>query len=323
MDLQKQSILVISPQFVGDCMLSMPFFKNLRKSFPDAQIDAITKNAGIEVLKPCPYIDTVYDLQALDLRLLKKQNYQKAYIIKRSFSSAWLAFRLGIKDRIGFSGQFRDFLLTNPVFYRKNGKHEMDCFLDVLRADYLEITEYEPEYFVSEDEKASVSQKLAQGKKALIVGCASTPVKQWREDYFRDIIDFLVEKGYKIYFAGVKSERRYYNEITYGRPFASNTVNLCGELSLAQTVALISEMDLVFGIDSGFCHTASILGRKTLAMYGCMSLSQWKLVGKNSISLSLKLPCSPCNSPETCKKDYACMQGITPDLVIEKLEKLM
>lgn len=310
-----EKILVIAPQFLGDGILSVPFFRNLRLHYKDAQIDAITKNAGKLVLEKVPYINNVYDLKTIKKKFIKEQKYSKVYILKRSLSALMLVLGCGIKHKIGFSGQFRKPFLTKPVKYIANKKHELECFFDVLKADNIEIVNDKLEYFVQQQANESVQKHLPEGKKALLVACASTKVKEWPQDNFAKVAESLKSQGYSIYFLGLKSEKEYCDAIAQGE----GVYNLCGELSFDESVALVKNMDLAIGIDSGFCHLASAFGIKTLTLFGPMSTVQWGLLGDNSENLCVGLTCSPCKKPKKCKINYECMQKITPEDVISRL----
>ena len=311
----KEKILVIAPQFLGDGILSVPFFRNLRLHYKDVQIDAITKNAGKLVLEKVPYINNVYDLKTIKKEFIKKQKYSKVYILKRSLSALMLVLGCEIKQKIGFSGQFRKPFLSKPVKYIPNKKHELECFFDILKSDDIEIVDDRLEYFVQENANETIQKYLLEGKKALIVACASTKVKEWSQENFAKVAESLKEKGYSIYFVGLKSEKAYCEGIAQG----DGVYNLCGELSFDENVALVKNMDLAVGIDSGFCHLASAFGVKTLTLFGPMSALQWGLLGEKSQNFSLNLPCSPCKKPSKCKKGFECIQKITPEDVISKI----
>jgi len=116
---KKLKILVIRYRFIGDTILSVPFLRNLRQAYPDAQIDMLVTQSSVGVIAGCPYVDNfVYiDIEnehryenVLDMRnsffdylkAIRKTKYDKAYILKRSLTSALIAFFGGIKERIGF-----------------------------------------------------------------------------------------------------------------------------------------------------------------------------------------------------------------------------
>src|SRR5690606_26303279 len=63
-----------------------------------------------------------------------------AFVLKRSFSAALLAWLAGIPERIGFDTEGRGLLLTRRVRYDRE-KPEADCFLDVLRAANMPVAD--------------------------------------------------------------------------------------------------------------------------------------------------------------------------------------
>lgn len=306
-----KNILVIAPQYVGDSILVIPFLRELRKNFKNAQIDIVTKNAGQLVLEKCPYINNVYVESKLE-----KNFYDKAYVLKRSLSAALLCKKLKIKETIGFDGQFRELFLKKLVKYKAWGKHELEHFFDVLKADNINVENADLEYWIDENSLKKVRKVFTNEKKALIVTSSSTHVKNWSIDKFNSIIEYLNGNNYDCFIVGLSSEKDY-NQAFIGAK------NLCGELSFDEISALISQMDLVFGIDSGFCHLASAFNKKTIALFGPTSKTQWGLRGKNSLSLSLDLDCAPCKRAKKCKKGFKCLKDISAEFAISKIEKFV
>lgn len=129
-----------------------------------------------EIIDKCPYVDNFlyfdttrkhrYENSNQEkknfryyVKLLREKKYDKAYVLKRSFSSAFLAFCAGIPERIGFDTECRGFLLTKRVKY-DNSKHEIDCFLDVLKADGVKECDNYLENWIEPEEEAKVRDYL-------------------------------------------------------------------------------------------------------------------------------------------------------------------
>lgn len=74
-------------------------------------------------------------------------------------SSAFLAFAAGIKQRIGFNTECRSFLLTKSVPYIED-RHEIECFLDVLRADKIMPKDNYLENWVTQQETEQVKAEM-------------------------------------------------------------------------------------------------------------------------------------------------------------------
>ncbi len=316
-----KNILVIAPNFIGDSVLAIPFLRELKKHVGRCNIDIITKNAGVLMYKNCPYVKNIYDSRKLNITELRKNKYEKAYLLKRSLSSALLTFRLGIKNVVGFGGQFRNLFLSNVVDYDKTEKkHELEHFMDILSNDYVEINNKSLEFYVNEHACDVIKQYLNPKKRVLIVAKSSTQVKDWTVENFSKIVDYFTSQDYAVYFVGLESEKQYCGDIIIGAA-DGEIKNLCGKLNFDEVIALISKMDVVFGVDSGFGHVASALGKKVITLFGPTSVSQWAPINADIISLNLN--CSPCKHPKKCKKNYECMKNITPDMVIEQLQKLL
>lgn len=304
-----KKILVVAPQYVGDTILVIPFLRELRKNFSESTIDVVTKNAGKLVLSECLYIDNIYSKEDL-----KPNFYDKAYVLKRSLSAGLLVRRLKIKDTIGFGGQFREFILKKCVKYKPHEKHELEHFSDVLIADGIDITDETLEYWTKDEDVQNVQKYFTENKKkALIVTQSSTYVKNWTVDGFQDVINFLNDNNFECFIVGTEKEKDFNEQF-------KNVKNLCGDLKFSEISALISQMDLVFGIDSGFCHMGTAFNKKVVALFGSTSLTQWGLRGENSHTLSLNLKCSPCRKAKKCKNNFKCMKDFSSKFVINYLK---
>ena len=304
-----KKILVVAPQYVGDTILVIPFLRELRKNFPEAIIDVTTKNAGKLVLSACPYINNIYSKEEL-----KPNFYDKAYVLKRSLSAGLLVKKLKIKDTIGFGGQLREFILKKCVRYKKHEKHELEHFSDVLIADGINVTDEHLEYWTKEEDIQNVQKYFTENKKrALIVTQSSTYVKDWTVDGFKEVIKLLNDNNYECFIVGTEKEKAFSDQFTEAK-------NLCGELKFSEISALISQIDIVFGIDSGFCHMGTAFDKKVVALFGSTSLTQWGLRGENSHTLSLNLKCSPCKKAKKCKNNFRCMKDFSSEFVVNYLK---
>ena len=54
-----ERILVVGNGFLGDTVLGIPFFRNLRRRFPAAVIDVLLEPAAAAVIAHCPYPDEI------------------------------------------------------------------------------------------------------------------------------------------------------------------------------------------------------------------------------------------------------------------------
>lgn len=342
-----KKILVVRYRFIGDTLLTVPFLRNLRAANPEAQIDMLVAPKSGEVIENCPYVnnfiyfDTTrkhkYENSTEErktffsyVKLLKKQKYDKAYVLKRSLSSALLVFLAGIRERIGFDTEGRGFLLTKRVKYSKE-KHEVECFLDVLRADGIQVNDNYLENWVQEAASVRVSSLLDVSAKAgrpkvIVHATATNDGKLWPKENFAKIIQYLSnEKNAQVIYTGTDFDRKSYEKIEslIGQELKVKPINLCGELTLQESLALIGQADLLIGNDSGNLHMASSVGTKVIGIYGPMPFDKWYALGENNILLKADLPCMPCSLKKKCDKDKDCLRKITVNKVIEAIDSLI
>ena len=328
-----KKILVVRYRFIGDMILTIPFLRNLRYTYPDAQIDMLVAPNSGEVIENCPYVNNFIYFDTTRKHKyengkgkkksflhyvfqLRKEKYDKAYVLKRSLSRALLCYLAGIKERIGYNTENRGFLLTKKVKY-DNLKHESLCFLDVLEAEGHNVKDFYLENWV-QDENYKKVQKLFEDNniknnrtKAVVNVTATTDKKVWDINNFAQIIEYLSnEKGVQVIYIGAPSDKKIYENIKFNKELKIRPVNLCGEVSLKDSLAIFKEVDFIVGNDSGNLHMASSVGTKVIGLYGPMPFEKWKALGEGNILLKADLPCMPCSLHGQCKNNKACMQAI-------------
>ena len=340
-----KKILVIRYRFIGDTVLTIPFLRNLRAAYPDARIDMLVGPISGDILLNCPYIDNLITFDTTRkhkyenskekrksffsyVKLLKKTGYDKAYILKRSFSSAALAFLAGIPERIGFDTEYRGIFLTKRIKYVEN-RHEVECFLDVLRMDNIPVNDSYLENWLSKESKSKISrilQEEAASQKVLIHATSGNKNKQWNPQNFAKVVEYLSNKnGLQVFYTGTKSDKEAYDEIHshINQKLRIEPINLCGKLSIQDSMALISEMNFVLGVDSGTLHLAASLNIPVIGIYGPMNPIKWQAWGNNHIALYSTINCVPCGLKKPCPREIACLKEISPDMVIKECDKLI
>ncbi len=344
---KKIKILVVRYRFIGDTLLTVPFLRNLRAFYPDAQIDMLVTHSSVGVIENCPYVDNFiyfdasnshtyedtskYNNTTIDcIRLLKRNRYDKAYLLKRSLTSALIVFWAGVKERIGFNTECRGMLLTKKVPYRDD-THEVESFLNILRADDIPVQDNYLEEWVDTDttqfaKDLCKKHNIVDKKKVIIHATSGNTAKQWDLSYWSEVIKFVSNtKNAQIMFLGAKCDKLIYEKILKLIDIKLNIepINLCGELTLKQSVAMIKEADLLIGCDSGNLHIAAAVKTPVIGIYGPMSSKKWGAVGENNVLLQSDLPCVPCSLKHKCRNNFACLKTITPEMVINAAKNLI
>jgi heptosyltransferase II len=113
-------ILVRSVNWLGDAVMSTPALLRLREACPDAFIALLTPLKLADLWQNHPAADAVLTFAQEETafavaRRLRSEGFQVALVLPNSFRSALEARLARVPNRIGYSGQWRDWLLTQPI----------------------------------------------------------------------------------------------------------------------------------------------------------------------------------------------------------------
>ncbi|MCF7870241.1 MAG: lipopolysaccharide heptosyltransferase II [Candidatus Omnitrophica bacterium] len=334
-------ILIIRTDRLGDVVLSTPVIKNLRKKYPDNYISFICRPYTKKILEQNPYLDEliVYDkygndksfLATLKFALsLRKKKFDLVLILHPTNRSHLIAFLAGIPKRIGWDKKL-SFLLTDKLIHTKGQgkKHELEYNLDLLR--YLGISAEDKEIYIpiKNDCRQKVDKILEkkgiEEKDKLIVihPSASCPSKRWPKDKFIKLVKMLKkEKDIKIAIITSADQKEFGKGISK----IEGVVDLCGCLSIPETIALIKRVRLFISCDSGPVHIAAGLNKPVISIFGRsqagLSPKRWAPTGKNSYFLHKDVGCKTCLA-HNCQKGFLCLQAVKPSEVYALAKKFV
>jgi heptosyltransferase-2 len=342
MNLNANKILVMRYRFIGDTVLTVPFLRNLRQAYPRARIDLMLEPFSGQVIEGCPYVDRIIPFEIKTIhryssqsrrgklagyvrywRQIRQEQYDAAFVLKRSLSSALLVWAAGVPRRIGFATEGRKILLSDPVAYRHD-QHEVRNFLDCLRTLDIPVSSEALELWPSPegDEKVRTLFHDAgwrpEDMKVVIHSAASLPAKQWPLERFAAVMG-RIQKRFRARFiyTGAPADGALYQQIE--RQGAFGGLNLCGKTSLRENLSVYRAADLFFGVDSGPMHMAAAVGVPVVALFGPTDERLWGPWGEGHTVITKRLSCRPCK-PHKCR-DNKCMQEIGVEEVVEAVEE--
>lgn len=329
-----KKILVVRYRFLGDTILTVPFLRNLRYAYPDAVIDVLAGPNSMEVLEGCPYINELIEFDTTRfhkydsgngakksfwhyVKLLRTRKYEMVFVLKRSWSSALLAFLTGAKFRVGYAAEGRRILLTTPVRFDPH-KHEVESLLDVLRAVGVPIIDRHVEAWVSEHERnellSLVPALRSSEKRVLLHAAAAHPDKMYPLQSWAMIAAQLSEQGFLPFFTGAAQDFELYDRLQ--QMAGISAVNLAGQLSIRQSVVLYSFMKLAVCVDSGPAHMSAAAGVPTVAIFGPTDPERWRPYGAAHRTVyDTGLSCRPCHYKKSCS-NRECLTELSPALVL-------
>jgi heptosyltransferase-2 len=330
-------ILIRATNWVGDAIMALPALRAVRGRFPDAQIAIVAR----------PYVADIYrDQQICDQLIaydpggphagvagrerlageLRAQKFDVALLLQNAFDAAWLAWRAGVPQRIGYARDGRSLLLTKAVRVPKPGEipaHEQFYYLELLRragwADELK-GEHSIALNVRQQAKQEASERLlAAGSRpnalrvAIGAGASYGSAKCWPPDRFANVADRLMAQfDADLILFGTAGEMAVSSAIAAAmrRP----PLDLTGKTAIAELPALLSQCHLFIGNDSGAMHVAAAVGLPVVAVFGPTDSDGTAPVTPQCTIVQEKPYCSPCFL-RRCPTDHRCMTRVAPDAV--------
>lgn len=137
---------------------------------------------------------------------------------------------------------------------------------------------------------------------------------------------FVQQQGTAVLLFGSKGEseltEQWQNEM-------QDVYSVAGKKSFTEELNIISQLDVMISMDSANMHLASLYGVPVVSIWGgthpYLGFYGWGQLMENAVQLDL--PCRPSsvfgNKPCPVHGDKGCMEGITPEMIVSKVESLL
>lgn len=109
----------------------------------------------------------------------------------------------------------------------------------------------------------------------------------------------------------------------------SHCINASATLGgLEQELILMRHLDVMVSMDSANMHLASLVQTPVVSVWGAThpyaGFMGWSQKVENAVQLDM--PCRPCSifgNKRCLRSDYACLTGIKPEMIVEKVENIL
>ncbi len=355
-----QKVLIVKLSSMGDIIHSLPLAESLKSRFPDSFIGWAVEEDFKDILHAAPYIDRVYSLNTKrwrgDLRYntlreissaikeIRDANFDTAIDVQGLVKSGVITYLSGAPFRIGFSKSHARERLS-ALFINKEMTppaeliHIVDQNLYLIRDIAGEVGSAYPRLFLTENHELCAMGELRRmgimdgDLKVFISPGAGWITKLWGSEKYRNLIVELYKRYQaRVILGGGYADRGLIEDIKNGLSFP--VFQFIGG-SIGQMMALLKNVDLVIGGDTGPIHVASAFGTPTLSLYGPSAGKRSCPRGEGHEWVQSDISCSPCFGRE-CRlrsfktrdsrlkfEEVPCMEAILTDSVKIKLEGIM
>ena len=145
----------------------------------------------------------------------------------------------------------------------------------------------------------------------------------------QQVIEMLLQKYPKarlFLFGRGEEEEHYFTEWCKQYPQCIYTGNYLD--SLQQELILMSHLDTMISMDSANMHLASLTATPVVSVWGAThpytGFMGWNQSTENAVQIDLDCrPCSVYGQKPCLRGDYACMNRIAPETIVEKVEHIL
>jgi len=309
----KNSMVVIRDDGIGDLLMGMSAFKNLREKYPDKKLILATYERNIEMMAGFGIFD----------ELIPIPNGQKYVPLPIPKDAELYDLRSLEMDFTPMHGK--------PLETNKMNRHEVFSEIFGLgqppfelfpMPNYPEARKNIEELF--KKERININQ-FAQGGQEFVVFnlIATNPARSWWEPYYPELIKAVEEIGFTPIITGTKDSKYYQGK---------NVINLVGETkTIAEFIEVIKLGKYVISTDTSAYHIAAMAGIPFLAIFtgGVKPEARVSHYEKYEVlEPPSSLKCYPCWD-EGCKdlsvrwKKDPCRLLIKPEEAIGKFKELI
>lgn len=336
-----KTILIIRLSAMGDVAMTSPVVSELRKKYPELNIVILTRPFFN------PFFRDIPDISFVDIDL--KARHKGFYGIFRLFRE--------IKNnyKIDYVADLHDVLRSKILrnLFQFNGAKVSN--INKGRTEKKQLTRQKDKIF--KPLKSTFSRyievfdklgfKLNNSTDNLTSAQADIPQKIYSEVGDKDVswigispfaqhqgkiyplvklekvIEILnKEDGLKIFiFGGGEKEKKISEE--WGSMY-KNTYSVIGKLSLTEELDLISNLDVMLSMDSSAMHMSSLVGTPAVSVWGAThpyaGFMGYGQDYNNAVQIDMECrPCSVYGNKPCYKRNYPCLNEITPDMIINKI----
>jgi len=335
--------LVISPNWIGDAVMAQPLLRLLKQAHPERAIDVLAPPQVVPVWRRIGEADQVmvtpFRHRALQLgervrtaRRLRKQGYEAAYVLPNTLKYALIPWLAGIPSRVGYKGEMR-YGLVNVMHHDDLPPRSMVPFYAALAQDpglAPPAGLQRPSLIVAGEETEAICRRLNVALDRPLVAFAPGAefgiAKRWPPAHYGTLAAQVVRTlpGVQVALLGSPNDRATCELVQqHAGSAAGSVLNLAGQTSLDEAIALVAQTTAVVSNDSGLLHIASALNRPVVALYGSTDPDYAPPLSEVAKVISLRLECSPCRQRECPLGHHDCMNKMSVERVWRELEPIL
>jgi len=282
---------------LGDVLLATPLLKGLKTKLPNSRVSIGVGNWAMPLLENNPFVDEViacnapwhnkqncrfpanspktffegllYVLFSKESRYLSGRKFTHGIDVLGSRQGSWLMRRAKMPNRLGVKGYAGGDNWCTKYINFKEDTHVAETglkFIELLNAS-VDI-DPRPTIFLTKDETANAEsswgERSESTKRIILAPGGGFPEKCWGDKNFNELTNLLLKNmNYQLCIIGSKEDKNRISVMD-----SPQLTNLCGELSLRQSAAMVSLAEFVICNSSLSMHLAGAFRVPSITLLG-------------------------------------------------------
>jgi heptosyltransferase-2 len=256
-------------------------------------------------------------------RSLRAARLDRVVLLTNSLRTAWMAWRSGASQRIGYAGDWRAWLLTTKPPRSTMPVATIDGYLHLAAAAGATPDRRLELATTAADERAADAVwralGLPPGDRVVVLnsGGAYGLAKRWPSEYFAELARRIVDNGHWSVLVNCGPAERQAAQQIERLAADARVVSLARfeELPIGLTKACLRRSRLVVSTDSGPRHIAIAFSKPVITLFGPTDPAATAINYARETCLSLGLDCQPCMARQCPLTHHRCMKELTVDKV--------
>jgi lipopolysaccharide heptosyltransferase II len=329
-----ERVVVRLPNWLGDTVMAVPAIRALQARWTGARLILagpwafLLAGQGLaDVLVHYPR-SWAGRLRTADT--VRSLHGDVAVLLPNSFEAAVAGQYWGTRRLVGFDAGGRSWLLTDAVPVPSPRQHQVDEYLLLVEHLGAVVEERVPRLGVPDwdsagrrrvrsliEEAGGAQRSSDRPRIGLHLGAAFGSSKVWPHERVVEFCWALEERGMTAVLLGSPAERMAAEAVANRTP----ALSLVGRDQADLLTAVLAEMDVLVGGDTGVVHLAAALGTPVVTLFGPTDPALTAPRGPGCV-LRHQVPCAPCFY-RVCPIDHPCLRSIDPTMVVDQVLSLL
>jgi heptosyltransferase-2 len=341
-------LVVFLPNWVGDLTMATPTLRALRGHFgPNARIVGVLRPHLRGLLEGTFWLDELWPSEKKSpdpsmrfwglVSRLRQQRFDLGILLTNSLRTALMAAWGGVRRRVGYARDGRNWLLTDPIPPPRQGRRiqpmpMVEYYLGLAAAVGCAQESLHLELATTAQDEGSADEVWRRFgwptvERPVVLNCSGAfgGSKLWPIEYFAQLAQRVVDElGQPVLVFCGPGERERARQIVQlaGR---ENVVSMADQpMDFGTAKAVLRRGRLMVSTDSGPRHIAAAFGVPVITLYGPLLPIWSRNPTQKAVHLMAEhLDCLGCGRPKCPLGHHACMKQLSVDRVYEAVVEVL